>query len=163
MSDQIAVMDRGQIVEIGTPRDIYLRPKSQFAASFIGLANVIPGEKMGDQVGGKWLIKIPFGEIRCIADDPDWHRGILVLVRPEGVKLSRTPPGEFPNVWAGEVKEKTFLGDFVDCQVSVNGFLLRARLDPYSEVTEGDKVYIHIDPTRCTAIAAGKSSRQYRE
>lgn len=157
MSDKIAVMDAGKIVEIGNPRDIYLRPRSRFAANFIGLTNVIPAEK-AEATASEALVKIPFGEICCGVDDDlaEEHR-FLVLVRPESVKVSRVSPEVRQNTWSGEVKEKTFLGDFIDCQISIDGFLLRAKLDPYTEVVEGDKVYVHIDPERCTAISSAGS------
>ena len=49
ISDQIAVMHAGKIVEIGSPQDIYLHPKTRFAANFIGLTNIIPGQMKGEE------------------------------------------------------------------------------------------------------------------
>jgi len=158
MSDDIAVMDRGKIVEIGSPRDIYLNPQTHSVANFIGLSNLIPGEKKGELTEGRALVKIPFGEIRCVVEDCLLkEQKFFVLIRPENVKVYTTSPSVHENVWTGEVKEKIFLGDFIDCQIAVEGFLLRAKLDPYMEVAEGDRVYIQIDSKRCTVIGASGS------
>lgn len=158
MSDKIAIMNQGKIVEIGSPQDIYLRPKSNFAANFIGLMNVIPGKRKGSAIGNEVVLEIPFGSMRCIVSNNEIKEDeLLVLVRPENIKFLPTAPLESKNVWAGELIEKTFLGESVDCQISVGGFLLRAKVDPYSQVREGDKVFVHIDASRCATLAASRS------
>jgi len=155
LSDLIGVMEAGRIVELDTPRNIYLRPKTRFTASFIGSTNVIPGEKKEETKDGKAVVKVPFGEIHhLVNDDLAGQRKVLVFVRPENLQVSRSIPNVQENVWKGEVKEKIFFGDSIDCQISCNDFLLRARLDSYTEVVEGDQVYVRIDPLRCVTIAA---------
>ena len=156
ISDQIAVMEGGKIVEVGSPADIYLRPKSRFAANFIGLTNIIPGRKKAALAGDIMIVETAVGDVRCRAnDDLEQQKGILILVRPESLQVSRTPPHGEENVWSGKVYEKTFVGDFVDCQISCNDFLLRAKLDSYTDLTTGDSVYVSVDPVRCTTIPEG--------
>jgi len=155
ISDQIAVMDRGKIVEVGSPRDIYLRPKSRFAANFVGLINIIPAESKEERELEGW-VDTPIGKLQCPLID-NGKRSLLVLVRPESVKLFASHPNVNQNVWSARVEEKVFMGNFLECQVSVNGFVLRTRLDPYFDISEGDQVYIHIDPGRCTVIETDKS------
>src|SRR6266542_2792635 len=67
ISDQIAVMNAGKIVEIGSPQDIYLHPKTRFAANCIGMTNIIPGQKKRDEEGAS-VVQVPFGEIFCRTD-----------------------------------------------------------------------------------------------
>lgn len=154
LSDLVAVMEEGRIVESNTPRDIYLRPKTPFAASFIGSTNVIPGEKKEATSDGKAIVKVPFGEIHCIADASLVEESrVLVFVRPESLQVSRSFPNVRENVWRGKIKEKMFFGDSIDCQISCHDFLLLAKLDSYMDVVEGDEVYVHIDPSRCVTIA----------
>lgn len=156
ISDQIAVMEAGKIIEVGSPADIYLRPKSRFAANFIGLTNVIPGRKKAALAGDKMIVETAIGEIRCMVnDDLNQQKRLLILVRPESLRVSRTLPDAAENVWSGKVKEKTFVGDFVDCQISCNDFLLRAKLDSYTDLAAGDSVYVSVDPVRCTTIPEG--------
>jgi iron(III) transport system ATP-binding protein len=152
MSDQIAVMDQGRIVEVGTPRDIYLRPKSRFAANFVGLTNIIPAERREGYESEGWL-DTPLGRLQCPVTE-NGKRSLLVLVRPESIRVFGTDPKIKDNVWLAQVEQKVFMGNFLECQISVKGFLLHTRLDPYFELSEGDEVYIHIDRGRCTVIEA---------
>ena len=110
--------------------------------------------KKGDITGELALFDVPFGQIRCPAGEslPGTQKS-LVLVRPESLKVFQDAPPNHENTWLGEIEEKTFLGDFIDCLVSVDGFVLRAKLDPYTQVSERDKVYVTIDPQRCAVIA----------
>jgi iron(III) transport system ATP-binding protein len=154
ISDQIAVMNAGKIIEIGTPRDIYLRPKTHFAANFIGLTNIVPGQIIGED-DGAIIIQAPFGEIHCRGTEPALTQGkVLVLVRPESLRLSSLSPGSQKNTWIGALKGKIFLGDFNDCEISCDGFSLRAKVDPYAELTEGQKLFVSVDPARCAVIPA---------
>jgi iron(III) transport system ATP-binding protein len=155
ISDRIAVMNRGKIVELGSPRDIYLRPKSSFAANFIGLTNIIPAEHSGEGDSQGWL-DTPLGKLQCNSSYND-KRSLLVLVRPESVKVFTSKPNTNENVWAARVEEKVFMGNFLECQVSVNGFFIRTRVDPYLDINESDRIYIHIDPDRCGVIDAIKA------
>ena len=152
ISDQIAVMNAGKIVEIGSPQEIYLRPKTRFAADFIGMTNIIPGQRKEEEKG-KCVVQAPFGEILCRLDEKVAGKDkVLVLVRPESIQVSNLSPISRKNVWPGEIKEKTFSGDFVDCEISCDGFSLRAKIDPYSDLAEGAKVFVSVDPARCAVI-----------
>jgi iron(III) transport system ATP-binding protein len=157
ISDQIAVMNAGKIIEIGSPQDIYLRPKTRFAANFIGMTNIIPGHKK--QEGERMcVVQAPFGEILCpMNENTSGKDKVLVLVRPESVQVSNLAPIAQKNTWPGEVKEKTFLGDFIDCEVSCDGFTLRAKIDPYADLAEGAKVFVSVDPARCAVMALSEA------
>ena len=155
ISDQIAVMHAGKIVEIGSPQDIYLHPKTRFAANFIGMTNIIPGQMKGEEAGLR-IVQAPFGEIFCRASETTSSDRVLVLVRPESLRLTSISPASQQNIWSGEIKEKIFLGDFIDCEISCDGFSLRAKVDPYNDLAEGQRVYVSVDPARCAIIAAAE-------
>jgi iron(III) transport system ATP-binding protein len=152
ISDEIAVMHGGQIVEIGKPQDIYLHPKTPFAASFIGMTNIIPG-RLVRRVGSLGVVQVPFGEIHCpMIENITGADNVLVLLRPENIQLTTLAPASPKNSWTGAVKEKTFLGDFFDCQIDCDGFSLRAKIDPYNIISEGDKVFVSADAARFAVI-----------
>ena len=155
ISDQIAVMHAGKIVEIGSPKDIYLHPKTRFAANFIGMTNIIPGQMKGEEQDLR-IVQAPFGEIFCRTDETTSSGRVLVLVRPESLRLTSISPASRQNIWSGEIKEKIFLGDFIDCEISCDGFSLRAKVDPYNDLAEGQRVYVSVDPARCAIIAAAE-------
>ena len=95
ISDQIAVMHAGKIVEIGRPRDIYLRPKTRFAANFIGLTNIIPGQVMGEGGGATYRPSARLARSFAAGLEPASTSSdrVLVLVRPESLRLSSLSPG----------------------------------------------------------------------
>ena len=93
MSDRIAVMDRGQILQIGTPAEIYGDPADRFVMEFIGSPNVFAGRVQRVDAGGADVAIPGVGPVRV------HHAGALavgaaaaVLVRPERVHLSAAPP-----------------------------------------------------------------------
>jgi iron(III) transport system ATP-binding protein len=158
MSDQIAIMKGGKIVESGSPRDIYLHPKSDFAASFIGLMNVISGKRLDTVSSNGTVLQVPFGVLHCpLNENAAAGQELLVMVRPENVKVLAEAPCAEKNVWPGRLIERTFMGESVDCRIAVKGFTLRARIDPHGELQEGHQVFVYIDPTRCVTLAAHRS------
>ncbi|MFQ5468561.1 MAG: ABC transporter ATP-binding protein, partial [Kiloniellaceae bacterium] len=98
LGDRIVVMNEGRVVQVGTPRDIYYRPKTDFVAEFIGTINRIRGVVRGDR-------------IECAAGHLPWSAGgsgeIEVLFRPEDVTLAA--PEEA--CLKGRVVTSFFLGD----------------------------------------------------
>src|SRR6516162_7148324 len=113
LSDQIAVMDRGRISQIGSPQDIYFRPVNPFVARFVGATNLLSGRLLG-AVDGCGEVEVLGGRhIRCLVpqaiDDP---ASVSVSVRPESIKLvARGENGaQANNCLAGRINAVTFLG-----------------------------------------------------
>lgn len=79
MGDRIVLMDKGMVVQQGTPQELYFSPKNPFAASFFGEINMVPGEARGGE------IVTPLGPIRS-TDLPD-KTVVDVLIRPEAIRL----------------------------------------------------------------------------
>jgi iron(III) transport system ATP-binding protein len=79
MGDRIALMDRGRVVQQGTPQELYFNPRNAFAASFFGEINLVPGKAMGGE------IITPLGSVKttALADETP----VEVLIRPEAIHL----------------------------------------------------------------------------
>jgi len=104
ISDRIAVMNHGRIVQLGTPREIYYHPVDRFVADFVGLANFAPVEVVGPgRVRlGDAVLEIP-GAMQA-------GKATLV-VRPETIILTATPPQDAGRpVLRGRIKSSAFLG-----------------------------------------------------
>ena len=92
MSDRLAVMSHGRILQIGSPRDIYNHPAERFVANFIGETNFLEGE-IAVAENGRATVKLPSGAL-LLATLPDAgkHNGkVTVVVRPEHARLSARP------------------------------------------------------------------------
>ncbi|WP_349497245.1 ABC transporter ATP-binding protein [Clostridium felsineum] len=112
MSDRIAVMNKGKIEQIGTPDEIYERPKTKFVADFIGETNMFEG-KIKENNGKEAKALIEDDEIIKITDKNlgklKNEEAVYVAVRPERMKLSYENRGE-NNVVKGKIKERIFVG-----------------------------------------------------
>src|SRR5581483_9885878 len=107
LSHEIAVMNEGQIVQVGSPRDIYERPRNRFVADFVGSANFLDATVAGkgDAENG-WHVRTAIGLLECTALEP-LREGdtVAVSVRPEDLHMSAERQGD-RNVIAGTVDAK---------------------------------------------------------
>ena len=118
LSDRIAVMNHGRILQEGTPEEIYERPRSRFVADFIGQSNFFRGEVR--EAGRVTVVRDDAGLVlRCAA--ADWASPgtrVAVAVRPEKVV---PVDGDAPNRVAGVLERITYLGDLVQYHVALDG------------------------------------------
>jgi iron(III) transport system ATP-binding protein len=152
LSRQIAVMSEGRILQIGTPRDIYERPASQFVADFVGNTNFIDGVVRVVNPSNGVCIRTEIGELQVQTDQElrvDEH--VAISVRPEDVELTEArPPGG--NVWEGRVDQKVFLGEAVDFQVKVGPRTLLSRRHPTLRTKVGDTIFVQLNPEKCVVL-----------
>ncbi len=98
MSDRIAVMNEGDVLQVGTPEEIYEMPQNRFVADFIGKTNFLSGEVV--EVGERAKVKIADGVVveASLPEGKTFARGeqAVVSIRPEKVYI--TPEGELPEV-----------------------------------------------------------------
>ncbi len=154
MSDKLALMRDGVIVQQGTPQDIYLRPESAFAADFMGRSNLVAGRVNGN--GAMVDVETPIGTIRCPAAATDLNDGIVVI-RPQAVRLHGPGIGG-QNCYAGTVEQVSFLGDVVEGEVRVGAGLLKIVVDPYRQVAPGQTVTVELPPERCVLVPPDSGS-----
>ena len=143
LSDRIAVMHHGELVQLGTPRDVYTHPATRVVADFMGLVNLIPARVIraaGDAsvvaVGGAH--HVPVALRAGIADGAS----VQLAVRPENVVLA--PHGA--DGAAAKVADVTFLGNLTDCYVTLDdGTRVRVQADPGQTLAVGAAVSVRFD------------------
>jgi spermidine/putrescine transport system ATP-binding protein/putrescine transport system ATP-binding protein len=122
MSDRIAVMDRGQVLQVATPADLYRRPSCRQVASFVGAINLFPGKVAG--VSGRSLAidAGPLGVIPAPLQREEIAAGaaVTLAVRPEQIGI-RTDAAQSAGAIPGRVLTTTFLGDRTFVNVLVDG------------------------------------------
>jgi spermidine/putrescine transport system ATP-binding protein len=117
MSDRIAVMSAGHVEQVGTPEEIYDSPETPFVAGFIGSANLlaarverVTGDVATVHVAGERVLDVPIcGQHRFGPGD-----AAMVMIRPERVRVTATPPANDPAVPA-TIVELIFQGPVVRC------------------------------------------------
>ena len=131
LSDRIAVMDHGEVVQIGGPAEIYESPRSAFVAEFIGESNFLSGTALTEQ-NGLWTIGRDDLEFRIPAQ-PGIATGssVTVAVRPEWLRVC--PPGQAPskaNMIPATVREVVYLGETLQvvAEVTATGKAMRVTV-----------------------------------
>jgi iron(III) transport system ATP-binding protein len=153
MSDQVALLRSGKIVQIGPPRDLYEKPSDVFASSFIGTSNQLPGIAEGiTKAGSLGVVRIEGRELKCvIAEGCQDKAPVIVGVRPEDIDVQPLTDGNTDG-WKGAVRQVIYFGDSMSCEIDFAGAVLRARLHPSIQLEDGQKVLIHFKPDRCVAF-----------
>ena len=158
LSHEVAVMNEGRIIQIGTPREIYERPRSRFVADFIGRTNLLDAKVVAADGADQYRLGTALGELHGLSVDRlKTGDAVALSVRPEDIELSETRP-DGPNVCAGTVSAKVFLGDTVDFQVAVGDQLLLATAHPTLRTPIGDSIFLRISTEKCVALAGEKGA-----
>ncbi len=111
IADRIAILDRGRIQQIGTPRDVYLRPASCFVASFMGETNLLPARVAGSNRDRAELVT-PLGSLTSStlpAEPLAAGDEVTLSIRPESVALD--VPHAAPNAFAAVLRDSVYLGE----------------------------------------------------
>ena len=110
MADRMAIMRRGRVVQLGTPREVYDRPASRFVADFIGETNILPGRLL--ETGARFVADTAVGPVTAAAAYGGAAVGDAVLcsVRPENLDVL-VGDGSRPNEFGGRLVRVFFLGN----------------------------------------------------
>ncbi len=153
MSNVVAVMSAGVIVQEGSPREIYMHPKTQFVAQFIGSTNQLSGKVRSVKGEGLVCVGTEVGEISCgMMDDVSSGSEVVVVVRPESVVLHRKRPAEAANVVEGKVATVMFLGEYLDCAIELGKVVLQTHQPHSLDVHRGETVWVELPPGECMAL-----------
>ncbi len=160
ISDRIAVMNMGHIVQLGSPKEIYNRPTSEFVANFIGKTNLLHGDVSGDATKDSMAkVKTPLGELVCYftAAIPQGKK-MAVVIRPENIYLigpkEKAPEDLSPeNRTTGKIVHEVYLGEIVEYTVDLgNGIEVFVRQAPGRNIGVNDDVTVCFPPDNTIAL-----------
>jgi ABC-type Fe3+/spermidine/putrescine transport system ATPase subunit len=147
ISDRVIVMNVGVIEQIGTPEEIYNRPRSRFVADFVGSANIIKGRPSGEGLfateGGVTL--------KAVASHKPHGKESEVAIRTAYIDLE---PRAGDNHVPGTVRQRLFHGDFVQYVIDSALGPLIVRRPPVNLLDEGAAVTISFSPEHCVLLEA---------
>ncbi|MGW8194336.1 MAG: ABC transporter ATP-binding protein [Desulforhopalus sp.] len=151
LSDTIAVMRSGRIIELGSPKKIYFDAESEFVADFIGRANLVEAV-VREQLAETTIVDSSIGRLACRkADFPVGAKATLCL-RPEFIDLVRGAR-EGTNVVQGTIASMVFVGDAYEGEIRAGESLLLARIEPDTKLAEGNEVGFQVRPEHCLLVA----------
>lgn len=156
MSDRVAVMSSGRILQIGKPDEVYERPTSQFVADFMGSTNLLTGVlRRSVSPANVEVVDTDIGRLRC-SFSCAFAEGakVLVSVRPENIKLAPAGVAVGENVIEGRIKEQSAWQGMADYTVDVSGVELRVRAAVNGKVLScSDLVRLQLAPDKCVVIS----------
>jgi iron(III) transport system ATP-binding protein len=153
-SDRIAVLDRGRLVQVGNPAEIFDRPKTRFVAEFVGKANILAG-----RLDGKSLV-LPNGmRLRLSSEGALSSSTAAICLRPHNVLLitdattARDLADQGYNLFPGMIRRSIYFGDAVDYTVDLaSGAALRVIAPPSQRYEPGQPVQAAAHPDHCVLI-----------
>ena len=155
MSDRIAVMSEGIIVQEGAPREVYNKPKNNFVASFLGNANFITATVLDQSSNGAKNLSLEGNAGELLLTIPnDFKTGeiVEVVVRPENIGVSRTQPSDLTNVLQGRIERVAFQGGQSEFFVRVGSLVLRSVVGGLTNVSSGTQTWLTIDANQCAVF-----------
>jgi iron(III) transport system ATP-binding protein len=171
LSDFVAVMHAGRIMEVGPPSEMYRVSRSAFAAEFLGTASKVPGRVDRVCAVDEVIVETALGQITCntryeLAPGAD----VQVYVRPEDIEpvLAGDGPAEGCTFTARLVRS-TFLGGITEWHAVAAGLRLMGRSFSFSDAAlyvEGhldDEIQLNISSARCLPAVGGESQESAPE
>lgn len=153
ISDRVAVMDRGKIIQLASPKEIYNKPANRFVASFIGTTNLVSGQVVAEppQDGGMGIVSFA-GEDGPVRIQCFFARGLIeqgrvaVSLRTERINTALSPPEKTENLFPGKVVQRTFLGECLNYYMKVGEYQFRVKTPPEVDAAVGQNVFLSIQP-----------------
>jgi iron(III) transport system ATP-binding protein len=144
LADRIVVMNQGRIEQIGTPHEIYRRPRTRFVASFVGTTNFIEGTvEAQDKAGRKLLVHTRIGVkvwAQASAEHVEQHAAgsqVLLSVRPEGLLIGAETGRNAGAVVSAKLDTSVFLGSRYEVHLNVNGQVLSGQVATMDAFRDG--------------------------
>jgi iron(III) transport system ATP-binding protein len=130
LSDRVAVMKDGRVLQVGVPREVYERPRTRFVADFVGTNNLLPGQ-VTERRGDTLIVDTALGRLEAIPNGAVAGRCVLAI-RPENVTIAVAPPAT-GNVVRGRISLTSYLGNTLRYDVETGGGpILKADIrDPW--------------------------------
>ncbi|MGX5696713.1 ABC transporter ATP-binding protein [Agromyces soli] len=164
MSDRVAVMNGGRIVQEATPRELYYRPADRFVADFVGRVNMIPAVVRERGAGGALGLEAFGTRLEAAEESGSAGAGlaigeeVTITFRPESVRWHETAPDR-PNVVPGRVVRVEFLGEIVEYEVEIvhgdaAAGVVVGRGAPLDSPATGSACFIELAPHACRVLAS---------
>jgi iron(III) transport system ATP-binding protein len=153
-ADLIAVMNRGKIEQLGTPKDIYERPRSAFVARFIGGSNILTGRALDGE-----RVAIAGGTLRTTGRTLAAGETVAVSVRQHDVEILPSPSSGGDNVLHAIVGRQVFLGAARDYTLVLDDKTeVRATVPADLDIPRGQDVGLRLPAAKCRALMEGNDA-----
>src|SRR5436309_3787448 len=154
ISDRVAVLQSGRVVQIGSAEELFDHPRTRFVAEFIGKTNLIDGTADGPSTVARGSLRL-----QVAAGDLEPGAPVTVSIRPHQIEMAPAEPAApaalHANALTGTVRRASYLGDAVDYQVELeeSGVILRVAGPTPLRAHVGERVSLRIAAAACVPLA----------
>ena len=146
LADRIGVMVSGRLIQVGSPREVFISPQTRAVAEFVGMDNILPGIVTG-KAGSLAIISIIDKTIEAVTDYPAGEK-VFVLIRPEDITLTLYPgDSSARNTFTGKIVKMISMEPLIRTEIDC-GFpllvLITRRSSEEMGLTIGKPVYCHV-------------------
>jgi len=155
LSDQIAVIDQGNVIQIGDPKEIYFRPANDFVARFVGTTNLLDGTVLASDETDTEIELSQGVRLRCTRTRPlQKGQPVAVSVRPESIRLAEAAaePGGRANRLSGAIRSVAFQGDACRVDIAVGDTLFQVKAPPDFTAAADAKIDLEFDAENTLAV-----------
>ena len=148
LSDRIAVMSDGRVIQVAGPKELYEQPDDAFVRDFLGKMLKLPGEIAARDGSGRVEVSLDGGAQRVtagayVADELGAGDRATISVRPEDVIVGGEPGAE-SNLIQGEIEALLFVGDHYECYLRIAGSTVMISLPRDTRKREGDALTVYL-------------------
>jgi iron(III) transport system ATP-binding protein len=160
VADRIAVMDAGRVAQVGTPAELYHKPRTSFVADFIGETNLLIGRVIGRE-GDLLRVQTEVGDVWAAADGAASTDAVTLSIRPEQMRIvpQTSAPAGRTNRLSGRVRDTTFLGEASEHVMMVNERPIKVVSTP-PMFHPPDELTIEFDPAAAVVLAPQGGANQ---
>jgi len=152
LSDRIAVMNAGHLVQLGTPKEIYQHPADRFVAGFIGLSSFIEARVAEAETETAVLETEDGIRLRVPRNALTEGQAVTLAVRPEHVEILEDSSTDLENMFRVEVIRVAYLGESIDCRLRLGKWELRTQLPPHKVLSSGERLWVRLPPEKMIVI-----------
>jgi len=152
LSDVIAVMNSGYIVEVGSPRQIYFNATHKFVADFIGRANLVKAIVKLQQKD-KTIVSSKIGTFVCQKRDFPVGSKVILCIRPEFIYLKEDKVSKDKNIITGKIENLIFVGEACEGEISIGNERLMIKIKSESTLKKGDTVNFMVSADHCLLVS----------
>lgn len=160
LSDRVAVMNQGVMLQEDSPQVVYWKPANSFVANFIGSGmNMLEAKVMG-AANGCVQLQSQWGVFECADPDSAVEPGdqVMIGIRPESfdVYVDRPSDKSASNLVHARVEIATFTGDGLEFQAIADSKPIRGRTGPWTSLKVGQDIFLHCPPERCVLLSGSQ-------
>ncbi len=158
MADRMAVLRLGKVIQLGTPRDLYTHPNSQFVAGFLGESNFIPGA-VESVDNGRVIVKTQAGTLVSTRPSTKQFKPestVICSIRPEAAELNHST--DSPNAKGATVLDSLYFGSSVQRHLELDGGVHLKIFEANPEAhPHGKQVIVTVDPSQVVVLDPNES------